>query len=149
MTKKREYELVLYDCQDGDCLMIHEKTTDSKLGALSLDHKSIGEDIVDELNYLATKLHEEELRTIPIVLDTHISDEDFKKIESMLKQKENDIIFSCAQNCYEDFNKDTLHVKDNNTEIRLKNRELFIQVFIPSIKEYMRFKYMVTGRRLE
>ena len=84
MTEKRFYELVLYDCQDGDCLVIHEKTRDSKLGALSLDHKSIGEAIVDELNDLATKLYEEQLRTRPLVLDTHISDDDFKRIEEML-----------------------------------------------------------------
>ena len=84
MIEKRFYELVLYDCQDGDCLMIHEKTKDSKLGALSLDHKSIGEAIVDELNDLATKLYEEQLRTRPLVLDTHISDDDFKRIEEML-----------------------------------------------------------------
>jgi len=84
LIEKREYELVLYDCQDGDCWVIHEKTRDSKLGALSLDHKSIGEGIVDELNDLATKLYNEQIRTTPIVLDTHISDDDFKRIEEML-----------------------------------------------------------------
>ena len=26
MTEKQEYELVPYKCQDGDCLIIHEKT---------------------------------------------------------------------------------------------------------------------------
>ena len=82
--KKREYELVLYPCQDGDCLMIHEKSRDSKLGALSLDHRSIGKAIIDELNELSTKLYIEQLRTRPLVLDTHISDDDFKKLEKML-----------------------------------------------------------------
>ena len=84
MTEKRLYELVLYDCQDGSCLMIHEKTRDSKLGALSLDHRSIGEAIVDELNDLSEKWYNEQLRTTPITLNTHISDDDFKKIEEML-----------------------------------------------------------------
>ena len=82
--EKREYELVLYNCQDGECLMIHEKSRDSKLGALSLDHRSIGEAIIDELNELATELYNEQIRTTPIVLDTHISDNDFKRIEAML-----------------------------------------------------------------
>ena len=45
-----QWELVEYDCQDGECLMIHEKTYDSKLGALSLDHRDIGEAIIEELN---------------------------------------------------------------------------------------------------
>ena len=84
LIEKREYELVLYDCQEGECLMIHEKTRDSKLGALSLDHRSIGEAIIDELNDLSAKLYEEQLRTRPLVLDTHISDDDFKKLEAML-----------------------------------------------------------------
>jgi len=84
LIEKREYELVLYDCQDGECLVIHEKTRDSKLGALSLDHRSIGEAIVDELNELSTQLYNERIKTTPIVLDTHISDNDFKRIESML-----------------------------------------------------------------
>lgn len=82
--KKRKYELVLYNCEDGDCLIIHEKTRDSRLGSLSLDHKSVGEAIIDELNDLSTKLYHEEMRTIPFVFNTHISDDDFKRIEDML-----------------------------------------------------------------
>ena len=86
MTEKRLYELVLYDCQDGSCLVIHEKTRDSKLGALSLDHKSIGEAIVDELNDLSEKWYNEQIRTTPITLTTHISDEDFERLEKMFKK---------------------------------------------------------------
>ena len=81
---KREYELVEYPCNDGECLVLHEKTTDSKLGFLSLDHKSIGERIVLELNLLAEKLYHEQFRTRPISLDTHISDDDFDKFEEIL-----------------------------------------------------------------
>lgn len=82
---KREYELVNYDCEDGECLMIHEKTTDSKLGALSLNHRSIGEAIVDELNMLSEKLYEEQCRTIPMVLTTHISDEDWERFKELFR----------------------------------------------------------------
>lgn len=46
------WKLVPYDCQDGDCLMLWNIGTDSKLGALSLDHRDIGEGIVEELNKL-------------------------------------------------------------------------------------------------
>ena len=84
MTEKRFYELVPYDCQDGSCLMLHEKTRDSKLGAISLSHRNIGETIVGELNELSEMLYAEQLRTIPLVLDTHISDDDFGKIERMI-----------------------------------------------------------------
>ncbi|MBQ9024776.1 MAG: hypothetical protein IJ104_00705 [Methanobrevibacter sp.] len=83
MTEKQEYEIRLYKCQEGDCLVIREKTRDRKLGALSLDHKSIGERIVDELNDLSNKLYEEQLRTRPLMLNTHISEDDFEKIEKM------------------------------------------------------------------
>ena len=82
---KREYELVEYDCQNGECLMIHEKTTDSKLGALSLNHRSIGEAVVDELNELSQKLYDEQCRTQPIVLTTHISDEDWKEFRRLFE----------------------------------------------------------------
>jgi hypothetical protein len=82
---KREYELVNYDCQDGECLMIHEKTTDSKLGALSLNHRSIGEAIVDELNMLSEKLYVEECRTPTFVLTTHISDEDWERFKELFR----------------------------------------------------------------
>lgn len=51
MTEK-VWELVPYDCQDGKCLMLWNVELDSKLGALSLDHRDIGEGIVEELNKL-------------------------------------------------------------------------------------------------
>ena len=50
-----EWKLVNYECQDGDCLMIWHSGKDSKLGALSLDHRSIGEAIIKELNRLENK----------------------------------------------------------------------------------------------
>lgn len=87
MTEKRFYELVPYDCQDGSCLMLHEKTRDSKLGAISLSHRNIGETIVGELNELSEMLYAEQLRTTPLVLDTHISDDDFGKIERIIMKQ--------------------------------------------------------------
>ena len=65
-----------------------------------------------------------------------------------LKKQLNDITLEWKQNLIE-FNKDELYVKDNNTEITLKNQNLLIQVYIPKIKEHLRFNYIVTGRRLE
>lgn len=84
--EKRIYELVHYECEDGSCLMIHEKTKDTKLGALSLDHRSIGEEIVDELNNLSEMLYEEQLRTRPLIIKKHISEKDFEKIETLFKK---------------------------------------------------------------
>jgi len=46
------WKLVDYDCQDGECLMLWNIDEDSKLGALSLDHRDIGEAIVEEFNKL-------------------------------------------------------------------------------------------------
>ena len=50
MMNEQYWEIVEYECQDGKCLMIHNIPNDSKLGALSLDHKNIGEAIVEKLN---------------------------------------------------------------------------------------------------
>ena len=47
---EKYWEIVEYECQDGKCLMIHNIPNDSKLGALSLDHRNIGEAIVEKLN---------------------------------------------------------------------------------------------------
>ena len=84
--RKREYELVPYECNDGPCLVIHEKTRDSKLGALSLDHRSIGEEIVLELNILSERLYEEQIRTTPIVLNTRISDEEWIRFKELFEK---------------------------------------------------------------
>ena len=64
-----------------------------------------------------------------------------------LKQQLNDITLNWTQNNIE-FDKDVLYVKDNNTEIILKGQNLFISVFIQKIKEYFKFNYIVTGRKL-
>ena len=50
MMSDEYWEIVEYECQDGKCLMIHNIPNDSKLGALSLDHRDIGEAIVEKLN---------------------------------------------------------------------------------------------------
>lgn len=67
----------------------------------------------------------------------------------MLKKllKKNDIDFVWHQD-YQEPHKDELYIKDNNTEIRLKNRNLFINVFIPDINECFKINYVVTGRKL-
>ena len=59
---EKYWEIVEYECQDGKCLMIHNIPKDSKLGALSLDHRNIGEAIVKKLNeqqYTIKQLQEE------------------------------------------------------------------------------------------
>ena len=60
--------------------MIHEKTVNSKLGALSLDHRSVCETFINELKELSEMLYEEQFRTRPGVLNMHISDEDFERM---------------------------------------------------------------------
>ena len=48
------------------------------------ERKEDAQKICDMLNELSEMLYAEQLRTIPLVLDTHISDEDFGKIERMI-----------------------------------------------------------------
>ena len=85
MTEKRLYELVPYDYRFCNFLRLHEKTTDHTIGVLGLDHRSVGEAIVDELNDLSEKLYNEQMRTQPIILDTHISDEDWERFKKMFE----------------------------------------------------------------
>lgn len=80
MTDKLEYELVECNCQEGPCLMLREDTTDTKIGALSFDHKSIGEAIVDELNKLAKELYKLTQQA-----------KDIEQLKSILKDAENEI----------------------------------------------------------
>ena len=69
-----------------------------------------------------------------------------QQTNEQLKKQITDITFKWNQN-YREFDKDILYVKDNNTEIDLKNNNLQIKVFLPN--ECVRFNYFVTGRRLE
>ena len=76
--------------------------------------------------------------------DLHEENEQLKK---ELQEIQDGFEFNWTQN-YTEYDKDTLHIKDSNTEIRLNDRNLFIEVYIPQINEYYRFKYKVTGRSL-
>lgn len=69
-----------------------------------------------------------------------------QQTNEQLKKQITNITFKWNQN-YREFDKDILYVKDNNTEIDLKNNNLQIKVFLPN--ECVRFNYFVTGRRLE
>lgn len=73
--------------------------------------------------------------------------EENKQLKQRLQKIQNSFEINWTQN-YVEFNKDKLYIKDNNTEIRLNGTNLFIEVYIPEINEYYRFKYRVTGRDL-
>ena len=70
-----------------------------------------------------------------------------ENLKQQLQKIQNSFEVNWTQN-YVEFNKDKLHIKDNNTEICLNGANLFIEVYIPQINEYYRFKYRVTGRSL-
>lgn len=65
-----------------------------------------------------------------------------------LKKQINDITVNYTKNRV-DFDKDELYARDNNIEIDLKNRNLSIIIYIPSIKEYLKLHYVVTGKSFE
>lgn len=74
--------------------------------------------------------------------------EENEQLKKELKSIEDSFKFSCTENHIE-FNKDTLKVEDTHTEITLKDGKLYISVFIPQLNEYVRFFYLVTGRKME
>ena len=79
------YELVDYKCLDGDCLMLWETGCDSKLGALSPDHREIGEAIVEELNKYMHRLEN---------IDEYI--EDVEKVNEHLRNRRDRLEEECS-----------------------------------------------------
>ena len=75
-----------------------------------------------------------------------LSDEN-EQLKQQLKNIEDSFKFSCTENHIE-FNKDTLKVEDTHTELTLKDGKLCISVFIPQLNEYVKFFYLVTGRKM-
>ena len=71
-----------------------------------------------------------------------------EQLKQQLKSIEDSFKFSCTENHIE-FNKDKLKVEDAHTEITLKDGKLCISVFIPQLNEYVKFFYLVTGRKME
>lgn len=102
----------------------------------------------EHITHLENKIHRMRKEINKLKELYHYRSADIKRENEKLKQQLNDITFNCTQNRIE-FDKDKLYVKDTHTEIILKNRNLHIVVFIPQIKGYYRFNYVVTGRRLE
>ena len=86
---------------------------------------------IDECVDLLNELHEEN-----------------QQLKQRSKQQLNDITLNWTEN-FTDFDKDELYVRDNNTEIILKNNNLLISVIVPQIEERLKFHYIVTGRRFE
>lgn len=74
--------------------------------------------------------------------------EDNEQLKQQLKSIEDNFKFSCTENHIE-FNKDKLKVEDTHTELTLKDGKLYISVFIPQLNEYVKFFYLVTGRKME
>ena len=70
------------------------------------------------------------------------------QLKKQLQKIQDSFEVSWTQN-YIEFDKDKLYIKDNNIEIRLDDRNLFIEVYIPQTDEYYRFRYIVTGRSSE
>ena len=88
-------------------------------------------DEMEDLCLLLNELHEEN-----------------NQLKQQLKSIEDSFKFSCTENHIE-FNKDKLKIEDTHTEITLKDGKLYISVFIPQLNEYVKFFYLVTGRKME
>ena len=71
-----------------------------------------------------------------------------EQLKQQLKSIEDSFKFSCTENHIE-FNKDKLKIEDTHTELTLKDGKLYISVFIPQLNEYVKFFYLVTGRKME
>ena len=67
------------------------------------------------------------------------------QLKQQLQKIQDSFEVSWTQN-YIEFDKDKLYIRDHNTEIRLDDRNLFIEVYIPQTDECYRFRYIVTGR---
>ena len=70
-----------------------------------------------------------------------------EKLKQQLKSIEDSFKFNCTENHIE-FNKDKLKIEDTHTKLILKDGKLYISVFIPQLNEYVKFFYLVTGRKM-
>ena len=75
-------------------------------------------------------------------------EEENEQLKQQLKSIEDSFKFSCTENHFE-FNKDEIKVEDTHTELTLKDGKLCISVFIPQLNEYVKYFYLVTGRKME
>ena len=102
--------------------------------------------LCDRLNWLVEENEQlkQQLKTKVIV------NKQYEELQRVKKENEKlrDIRLNYSEN-HREFNKDKLYFKDNNIEIDLKNNNLDITIFIPQIKEFLRFSYFVTGKNLE
>ena len=64
----------------------------------------------------------------------------------VLKRKLEDFSFLVHEHPLEEFYKDSLYIKDAHTEIKLKDREIIIKVYVPPLDDFFIFKYTVTGK---
>ena len=71
-----------------------------------------------------------------------------EQLKQQLKSIEDSFKFSCTENHIE-FNKDKLKIEDTHTKLILKDGKLYMSVFIPQLNEYVKFFYLVTGRKME
>ena len=131
MTEKRYFEKRLEEeYYIFDSNTISESDFEKKLeyqDYRAFEDSMMGDEVVNRLNEL--------------------SDEN-EKLKQQLKNIENSFKFSCTENHIE-FNKDKLKVEDTHTELTLKDGKLYISVFIPQLNEYVKFFYLVTGRKME
>ena len=112
------------------------------------ERKLNANDVVDLLNEQHEQI--ERLKQNFRALDEvkcELADEN-EQLKQQLKSIEDNFKFSCTENHIE-FNKDKLKVEDTHTELTLKDGKLCISVFIPQLNEYVKFFYLVTGRKME
>ena len=107
----------------------------------------------EPFNYTTYELHsssitdtKDEMEDLCLLLnELH---EENEQLKQQLESIEDSFKFSCTENHFE-FNKDEIKVEDTHTELTLKDGKLYISVFIPQLNEYVKFFYLVTGRKME
>ena len=124
MTENKRFNV--FDV-DGTIFLEDHKEGSYHIGEIGNVDVNCLNDIADRLNELA---------------------EDNMQLKQQLKSIEDSFKFSCTENHFE-FNKDKLKVEDTHTELTLKDGKLCISVFIPQLNEYVKFFYLVTGRKME
>ena len=100
----------------------------------------LGEDVVRLLN-------EQDKKNIEVSTKYSQLEKENEKLKKELKNIESSFEFSCTEN-YTEFNKDKLIVKDTHTKIHLDDGKLFIEIYIPQINGFYRFKYTIIGKNL-
>jgi len=129
-----DYIIVRQDDAERLCELLNNFNNENKQLTIEKDT------IQKQHSYELTKKLEYKSKLIDTQKQNH-------ELKQLLKQQSEGFQCTIEEN-YTEFNKDKIYIKDNNTQINLKNGKIDIIIYIPQINDIKRFSYFITGKTI-